>query len=154
MGLIELINAVPATLWGFVIGSFFTVLGVVLTNAANTKRLRLQHEHEWRLESRERDLNLRRDIYLATMEAMATSIATIGRFGSLNIPSDELELILTDQSPSLSKVSIVGQEATVHAGRTERRAHRRPLALGADGTALLCDGLSHRRGAPVGGGGR
>jgi hypothetical protein len=121
MNVIEWINAVPPTLWGVIIGSLLTVLGVVLTNAANTKRLRLQHEHEWKLESKERDLNLRRDIYLAMMEAMATSIATIGRFGNLNIPSDELELILTDQSPALSKVSIVGQEATIQAVATFSR---------------------------------
>ena len=41
MSLADLINAVPPTLWGFIIGSFLTVLGVILTNAANTKRLRL-----------------------------------------------------------------------------------------------------------------
>jgi len=115
MDLVKLIDAVPPTLWGFLIGSLLTVLGVILTNAANTKRLRLQHEHEWRLESKERDLNLRRDIYLAAMEAIATSVATIGRFSNLNIPSDDLELILTDKSPAFSRVSIVGQEATIQA---------------------------------------
>lgn len=115
MNLIDLINTVPATLWGFVIGSFLTVLGVILTNAANTKRLRLQHEHEWKLENKERDLNLRRDIYMAAMEAIATSVATIGRFSNLNIPSDELELTLTNASPAFSRVSIVGQEATIRA---------------------------------------
>jgi hypothetical protein len=121
MNIIELIDAIPATLLGFIIGSLLTVLGVILTNAANTKRLRLQHEHEWKLESKERDLNLRRDIYLATMEAIATSIATIGRFGNLNIPSDELELILTNASPAFSKVSVVGQEATIRAVATFSR---------------------------------
>ncbi len=121
MSVIELISAIPPTLWGFIIGSLLTVLGVILTNAANTKRLRLQHEHEWKLESKERDLNLRRDIYMAAMEAIATSVATIGRFGNLNIPSDELELILTNASPALSKVSIVGHEATIRAVATFSR---------------------------------
>lgn len=121
MSLVDLINAVPATLWGFIVGSFLTVLGVILTNAANTKRLRLQHEHEWKLESKERDLTLRRDIYLAAMEAIATSVATIGRFGNLNTPSDELELILTAKSPAFSRVSIVGQEATIQAVATFSR---------------------------------
>ena len=117
----ELLDAVPPTIWGFIIGSLLTVLGIVLTNAANTKRLRLQHEHEWKLESKERNLNLRRDVYLAAMEAIATSVATIGRFGNLNIPSDELELILTDKSPAFSRVSIVGQEATIQAVATFSR---------------------------------
>lgn len=117
----ELLDAVPPTIWGFIIGSLLTVLGVVLTNAANTKRLRLQHEHEWKLESKERNLNLRRDVYLAAMEAIATSVATIGRFGNLNIPSDELELVLTDKSPAFSRVSIVGQEATIQAVATFSR---------------------------------
>ena len=113
MDLAELLGAIPATLWGFIVGSFLTVLGVVMTNAANTRRLRMQHEHEWKLESKERDLNLRRDVYMAAMEAIATSVATVGRVGNLNIPTDELELILTDKSPAFSRVSIVGQEATI-----------------------------------------
>ncbi len=121
MDLAELLGAVPATLWGFIVGSFLTVLGVVLTNAANTRRLRMQHEHEWKLESKERDLNLRRDVYIAAMEAIATSVATVGRFGNLNIPTDELELILTDKSPAFSRVSIVGQEATIQAVATFSR---------------------------------
>ncbi len=55
------------------------------------------------------------------MEAIATSVATIGRFSNLSIPSDELELILTDKSPAFSKVSIVGQEATIRAVATFSR---------------------------------
>jgi len=69
MGFVDLINAIPATFWGLVTGSFLTVLGVILTNAANTKRLRLQHEHEWRLESRERKLNQTLEAFLALTPA-------------------------------------------------------------------------------------
>lgn len=46
MDLAGIFEAVPATVWGFLVGSLVTVLGVALTNASNTKRLRLQHAHE------------------------------------------------------------------------------------------------------------
>jgi hypothetical protein len=110
-----LIKSVPATFWGIVVGSFFTVIGVVLTNVANTQRLRLQHQHEWTLESKERDLALRRDTYLEAMEAIASAVAAIGRFGNLNIASDDLMMVYTDKSPAIGKVSIVGKEETIQA---------------------------------------
>ncbi len=39
---LRLIEKIPATFWGVVIGSFCTLGGVVLTNRANDKRLREQ----------------------------------------------------------------------------------------------------------------
>ena len=110
-----LIKSVPATFWGIVVGSLFTVIGVVLTNIENTKRLRLQHRHEWTLESKERDLEMRRNTYLDAMEAIAAAVAAVGRFGDLSISSDDLMRVYTDKSAAIGKVSIVGKEETIQA---------------------------------------
>ena len=108
-------GSVPATVVGFVIGAVITVVGVVLTNAANTKRLRIQHEHDREMRSRDRDLNLRRDIYLAAIEAITTGVVVISRFGDLNVSGPELMMAYTDRSPALGKVSIVGKGETIKA---------------------------------------
>lgn len=47
MTLIEVLvgfaQAIPSTFWGVVIGSLFTILGVVLSNSASEKRLKAQY---------------------------------------------------------------------------------------------------------------
>lgn len=118
MDLVTLLESVPPTVIGFIIGSVITVLGVVLTNAANTKRLRIQHDHDREMRSRERDLNLRKDIYLAAIEAISTGIVVISRFGDLNVSGQELMLAYTDRSPAIGKVSIVGTGETIKAVAT------------------------------------
>ena len=115
MNLGMLIKAVPATFWGIVIGSLFTVMGVVLTNASNNKRLRLQHEHERDLRQRDRDLSLRRDIYLDAVEAISAGMVLVGRFGELDIPTHELMQSYMTKSPSIGKVTIVGDTETIKA---------------------------------------
>lgn len=46
MNLITLIQNILPPIYGVLIGSLLTIIGVVLTNISNTNRLRLQHEHE------------------------------------------------------------------------------------------------------------
>jgi hypothetical protein len=115
MELLTLIQGIPATFWGIVLGSLLTVIGVVLTNASNTRRLRLQHEHERAMESKNRDLNLRKEVYLAAMEAVSAGMVAVGRYSDLGIPQQELMQSYTDRSPSIGKVTIVGSEGTIQA---------------------------------------
>ncbi len=100
---------------GIIIGSLFTIIGVVLTNASNTRRLRLQHEHERALESKTRDLNLRRDVYMSAMEAIATGMVAVGRYADFEVPQQTLMQSYTDQSPAISKVTLVGKDETIKA---------------------------------------
>ena len=115
MGLIAFMEAVPPTVWGFLVGSFITVVGVALTNASNTKRLRLQHAHERELDARARDLSMRRDVYLNAFEAMATGMTTVGSFGELDIPFQELMRQYMGKAGAMGKITIVGREETIRA---------------------------------------
>ncbi len=115
MGLIAFMEAVPATVWGFLVGSFITVIGVALTNASNTKRLRLQHAHERELDARARDLSMRRDVYLNAFEAMATGMTTVGSFGELDIPFQDLMRQYMGKAGAMGKITIVGREETIRA---------------------------------------
>ena len=110
-----MIKAIPATFWGIVVGSLITMFGVVLTNIGNTRRLRIQHEHEQELESREQDLNLRRSVYLDAMEAISAGMVAVGRFGEMTTPYPELMKSYSDRAPALAKVPIVGREETIEA---------------------------------------
>jgi hypothetical protein len=115
MTFLDFLDEISPTVLGIMVGSLFTIIGVVLTNAANTRRLRLQHEHERQMESKDRDANLRRDTYLDAFEAISAGMVDVGRFGELNISQQELMQSYTDKSPAIAKVSIVGKDETIKA---------------------------------------
>jgi len=115
MDLAAAIASIPAAFWGVIIGSLFTVIGVALTNAGNTRRLRLQHEHERLRDERARDLTMRRDVYLGAFEAIATGMSMVGNFGELEVPFQDLMRAFMDKSSAIGKVTIVGREGTIEA---------------------------------------
>jgi hypothetical protein len=115
MSFFAFLDEMSPTLLGIVLGSLLTIVGVILTNASNTKRLRLQHEHERALESKERDASLRRETYLAAIEAISAGMVAVGRFGEINTTQEELMQSYTEKSPSIAKVSIVGKDDTIKA---------------------------------------
>lgn len=116
--LLALLDRIPATFLGIMIGSLFTIIGVLLTNASNTKRLRIQHEHERNLANKTRALNLRRDVYMAAMEAISTGMVAVSRFGDAATPYQQLMQSYTDRSPAISQVTIVGSDKTIEAVAT------------------------------------
>ena len=104
----------PCLSWGL-IGSFLTIIGVVLTNISNTKQLHIQHEHERQLRNNERDLNMRCEVYMDAMEAISAGITAISRFSGLNETPEALIKSYPSLSAKVSKVSIVGQNETIEA---------------------------------------
>ena len=115
MDLVGMLEAVPATVWGFLVGSLITVIGVALTNASNTKRLRLQHAHEREIAERTRDLAMRRDVYLGAFDAIATGMTMVGNFGELDVPFQDLMRSYMSKAAAMGKVTIVGEEDTIRA---------------------------------------
>jgi primosomal protein N'' len=115
MNLITLIESIPPAFYGVLIGSLLTIIGVTLTNISNTKRLRIQHEHEVALRNKERDLNMRREVYMDAMEAISAGITAISRFSELSETPESLMQSYSSLSSKLGKVTIVGQNATIEA---------------------------------------
>ncbi len=115
MNLITFIENIPPALYGIIIGSFLTIIGVMLTNSSNTKQLRIQHEHERQLKDKERDLSLRREVYLQAMEAIAAGLVAVGRVSEMDSSMEDLMRSYTDLSPKIGKVSIVGKNETIKA---------------------------------------
>jgi multidrug efflux pump subunit AcrA (membrane-fusion protein) len=115
MNLINFFENIPPAFYGVIIGSFLTIIGVVLTNISNTKRLRLQHEHEQKLRNKERDLNMRREVYMDAMEALSAGITAISRFSELNETPEALMKSYSNLSSKLGKVTIVGKNETIEA---------------------------------------
>ena len=103
---------VPATFWGVLAGSLFTLIGVASTNQANFKRLERQFEHDRTLKTEERKLTLKKDVYLPAAEAIASGLMAIGRLADLKIPQDNLLSDWAEKSPAIAKAQLVADEAT------------------------------------------
>lgn len=112
---LRLIEKIPATFWGVVIGSFFTLGGIVLTNRANDRRLREQLRHDRELRNRDRELSLRKDVYMSAAEAIWAGLIAVGRFGDLEIPNNKVTEAYTEKSPAIAKVHVIANEQTVRA---------------------------------------
>lgn len=113
--LIEFLQQIPATFWGVVFGSFFSIVGVWLTNRASTARLQVQFQHERGLKTKERELALKKDIYLDAAEAVSIALASIAKFGNLDLPNDKVMEEYLKKSPAFAKVQVVGEMETVDA---------------------------------------
>jgi len=115
MNITELIENIPPAYYGVLLGSFLTIIGVVLTNISTTKRLHIQHQYEREQINKERDLSMRRDVYLGAMEAISAGLVAVSRFSDLEESPDALMQTYTDLSPKIGKVTIVGHNETINA---------------------------------------
>ena len=95
----DLLEQIPASFWGVIVGAFVTIVSVVLTNRGNEKRLERQLRHDAELKRQERDLALRWDVYLAATDAIAAGIASIGEMS--NFASTDPFKGFTERPPRL-----------------------------------------------------
>src|SRR5271170_4533194 len=96
---IGLLERIPPAFWGVVVGSFFSLGGVALTNRANDKRLRVQLAHDRELKNRDRALAVRKDVYLAATEAIQAGFMSVYKFANLEIPLEKVAEEYLEKAP-------------------------------------------------------
>lgn len=101
-GIIGLLAAIPATFWGVVVGSLFTIMGVVLSNWASDRRLRAQFANERELKTKDREMALRKEVLLSAAEAVDAGMGTISRLSNFDITNDEVSKAFTELPPKNS----------------------------------------------------
>lgn len=106
------LTALPATLVGVVIGSVFTLGGVVLTNRSNLNNLRIQLQHDREQKTRERSLSLRRDVYLGAAEAISSALNAVVRYPDLSLDHAQLMADYRDKSSLIAKIHVIATEST------------------------------------------
>jgi hypothetical protein len=116
--MLEFLEKVPAAFWvvvGAMISFTGTFLGIILTNRSHARRLREQHEHDREVKNRDREMSLRKEIYLAAAEAISTSLIAISRFSDLEIHHDKLIDKYLAKSAAIFKIHLIATEETVKA---------------------------------------
>lgn len=113
--LVELLCKIPASFWGIVFGSLLSLGSVALTNRAGDRRLRAQLEHERLQKTKDREMALRKEVFLAAAEAVAAGMSTISRFANLDLQHNQISDDYTEKAPALSKVHVIAKTETVKA---------------------------------------
>jgi len=108
--LLALLEKIPGTFWGIIIGAFFTLAGIILTNRAHDRRLQVQLVQDRNLRNREREMSLRKDIYLAAAEAVSAGLIAVGRFANLDTPHEKVTEGYLDKAPFITKVHIIAKK--------------------------------------------
>lgn len=111
--LVGFLDAIPASFWGVVVGSFFSIAGVALTNRASDKRLRAQFEHEREWKTKDREMALRKEVFLSAAEAVAAGMNSIGRFANFEIPNDEITKPYFEKASAIAKVHVIARTETI-----------------------------------------
>jgi hypothetical protein len=109
----RLVDQIPASFWGVVVGSFFSVLGVALSNRASDKRLLAQFKHEHKLKTKDREMALRKEIFLDAAEAISAGLSAVGRISNLELENDQVMAVYLEKAPAIAKVHVVASEETV-----------------------------------------
>ena len=111
--LVGAIEKIPATFWGVVAGSFLTLSGILLTNRANDLRLLRQLSNDRNIRISDRELSLRKEVYLAASEALAAGLICLGKFANLDAPHDKISEEYLSKAPVLAKVQLIATEPTL-----------------------------------------
>lgn len=110
-----LMGKIPAAFWGVIVGALLSLGGVYLTNRSSDRRLREQLVHDRQVRTQERELSLRKEVYLACAEAVSAGMDAIFRFANLEIPNDSVAELYIQRSPSIAKSYLIANEETVKA---------------------------------------
>lgn len=100
---------------GVILGGLTALGGVMLTNRAHAQRLKEQFAHEREVKNREREMSLRKEVYLDAIEAVTARFIAIGHFSDLEIKDDKILEEYRRKAPSLAKISIIAKAETVGA---------------------------------------
>ncbi len=110
-----LLKSVPAIFYAITTGSTITLSGLYMQNRSESERNTERLRHDAMMRDRERDMALRREVYLKSAEALAHAQEYLAAFAREELAADQHEALIKGIGGDLNKVHIVGSLATVRA---------------------------------------
>lgn len=108
------LNQIPSTVYAAVTASLITLLGVSLSNRSAHKRLLCQLSIESDERKQEREISLRKDVYLKTAEELAKAQQYIGSLVNADLSNlQNQQKTLEGFFSASSKIHIVGTDETI-----------------------------------------
>lgn len=141
------LDAVPAAVYAAMTASSITLVGLWLQNRGESLRNLQRLEHDAWQRDREREMTLRREVYLRAAESLAQAQEYLAGLSRINDPSQEHEALIKGVGADLNKVHIIGSMATVQAvveadqffahALSDLSVHKLPIA--AIGREIVCE---------------
>src|SRR5450631_1615901 len=110
---IELLNRIPSTFWGVLAGSFFSLGGVVLSNRNSARNQQRQLEHDRDTRRLEREMALRKDVYLAATESIFAGLSAVGSLSNLALDPLVILAEYRVKAPAVAKINIIAEAETL-----------------------------------------
>jgi hypothetical protein len=116
------LSHVPDTVWAALIAAGVAFVTTTLSNRNSRKQLAMQLDHNARQQKLEREMSLRRDVYLPAIEAASRIQASMSRLVDVKEDQTALGRSMVDNTASLLKAHLVAQQPTVTALMKFQRA--------------------------------
>lgn len=113
--IVRLFEKIPASFWGIVFGSSISILGIRETNKASDLRLAKQFENDRSVKAKEREMDLRKEIFLEATMVMAIGTNTLIKFTNLDLTDSEVIKEYVEKSPALVKLNLIANMDTLSA---------------------------------------
>lgn len=123
---VQFFNSLPATSQSAVIASVVTLsgailaatialIGVFVTHRGNEKRFSKQLEHDRQQKRVDREMDLRKAVYLGAAEAIDAGLVVLSNYANLEKTPEELFREFSGKRSALSKIHLIAKEQTVTA---------------------------------------
>lgn len=113
----ELLARIPAVVWSGIVAAMITLFGVWLQSRSHYKRQQEQLQHDSDQRRTEREMALRREVYLGAAEGAAKLQEYLGKFADTKLPQQDHGALLADSGAALSRVHLIGSIETLKAFR-------------------------------------
>jgi hypothetical protein len=113
--IVRLLEKIPASFWGVAFGSIISIIGINATNKASDKRLMKQFDNDREQKTKDREMTLRKEIYMEASEALSAGLMCISKFSNLNLSYDEITNEYIEKAPSIAKVHVIAKIETIEA---------------------------------------
>jgi hypothetical protein len=110
--LLGVLRSVPDVIWSGLIASVLALGGVLIIDGRNTKRLKLQLEHDANEKAKERTATLRREVYLPAMEELVNANAHLASLPQLDLSKVNAADGLREFFGASAKLQLVAEPKT------------------------------------------
>ncbi len=111
--LLDLLQKVPDVVWAAVIAAILTLSGVLLTTLSNFILTILKFKHDFVKQDHERNMALRRQVYLDAVEAITGNYLSIMKISDLTYPDSEISKQFASSAGKINMVYVIGTTETV-----------------------------------------
>ena len=111
----SLAERIPPSFWGVVIGSAGTMWVARVTNKAADRRFLAQLEHDRFLKQKERDLALKKDVFLDAAAAVQQAISVLGMTNDVSLENADISKIYREKLSAIAKLQVIASMDTIKA---------------------------------------